>query len=45
MLLESESLLNSGHCGFCVCRRVVVQLGTKHDPTPTAKRLMEKCHL
>lgn len=41
MLIDSESLLNSSHCGFCVCH-VVVQLATRHDPSPTAKQLMEK---
>lgn len=30
MLIDSESLLKSSHCGFCVCH-VVVQLVTRHD--------------
>lgn len=35
MLIDSESLLKSSHCGFCVWH-VVVLLATRHDLSPIA---------
>lgn len=35
MLIDSESLLKSSHCGFCVCH-VVVLLATRYDLSPIA---------